>query len=68
VTAATYPAVVTQRKLDEILRSPPDADNALITFEDALDHEINSARDAHRELRDDAVGAHSAVTPPSQPD
>ena len=47
--------VATQRKLDEILRSLPDADNALIAFEDAPDHEVVSARETHRQLRQEAV-------------
>jgi low affinity Fe/Cu permease len=48
--------VATQRKLDEILRSLPEADNALIAFEDASDGEIIAAHTAHRQLRHDAVG------------
>src|ERR1700710_1722316 len=35
--------VATQRKLDEILRALPDADNTLIAFEDASDSEIQVA-------------------------
>ena len=49
--------VATQRKLDEILRALPDASNALIAFEDAPDHEVLSAHEAHRQLRQDAVEA-----------
>ena len=49
--------VATQRKLDEILRALPDASNALIAFEDAPDHEVISAHQAHRQLRQDAVDA-----------
>jgi low affinity Fe/Cu permease len=44
----------TQRKLDEILRASPDADNSLITLEEAPDNELKAATDAHRETRRDA--------------
>jgi low affinity Fe/Cu permease len=47
--------VATQRKLDEILRALPDADNTLIAFEDASDSEISVAHSAHRQLRLNAV-------------
>jgi low affinity Fe/Cu permease len=36
--------LVTQRKLDEILRALPHADNALIAFEEASDDELASTR------------------------
>jgi low affinity Fe/Cu permease len=45
---------VTQRKLDEILRASPAADNALITLEEAPDHELRAATEAHRDARRDA--------------
>jgi low affinity Fe/Cu permease len=51
--------VTTQRKLDEILRSLPNASNALIAFEDAPDHEVVSTHQTHRQLRQDAVDAGS---------
>lgn len=41
----------TQRKLDEILRASPGADNSLITLEEAPDNELKAASDAHRDLR-----------------
>jgi low affinity Fe/Cu permease len=48
----------TQRKLDEILRASPGADNSLITLEEAPDNELKAAtaasRDARRDARDDA--------------
>jgi low affinity Fe/Cu permease len=48
----------TQRKLDEILRASPGADNSLITLEEAPDNELKAAtaasRDARRDARDEA--------------
>ena len=44
----------TQRKLDEILRASPEADNSLITLEEAPDNELKAATDAHRDLRREA--------------
>ena len=44
----------TQRKLDEILRASPAADNSLITLEEAPDDELNAATAASREARRDA--------------
>jgi low affinity Fe/Cu permease len=44
----------TQRKLDEILLASPDADNTLITLEEAPDNELKTATDAHRDARRDA--------------
>jgi low affinity Fe/Cu permease len=44
----------TQRKLDEILRALPGADNAMITLEEAPDKELLAAANTHRELRDEA--------------
>jgi low affinity Fe/Cu permease len=41
----------TQRKLDEILRASPDADNTLITLEEAPDNELRAATDLHRDVR-----------------
>ena len=46
----------TQRKLDEILRASPNADNSLITLEEAPDNELKAATDAHRDARRDARG------------
>jgi Predicted small integral membrane protein len=42
---------VTQRKLDEILRASPEADNSLVTLEEAPDSELKAATDAHRDVR-----------------
>jgi low affinity Fe/Cu permease len=42
---------VTQRKLDEILRALPAADNALITLEEAPDSQLRAAAKSHREVR-----------------
>lgn len=53
---------VTQRKLDEILRALPGADNAMITLEEAPDKELRAAANTHRELRDEATT--DAVRPP----
>jgi low affinity Fe/Cu permease len=44
----------TQRKLDEILRASPGADNTLITLEEAPDNELKAATDTHRDVRRDA--------------
>jgi low affinity Fe/Cu permease len=41
----------TQRKLDEILRASPEADNSLITLEEAPDNELKAATDAYRDVR-----------------
>jgi low affinity Fe/Cu permease len=45
----------TQRKLDEILRVLPDADNSLITLEHASDSELRATRRQHRQLRQSAL-------------
>lgn len=45
---------VTQRKLDEILRASPEADNSMITLEEAPDKELKAAAEAHRDARRDA--------------
>ena len=41
----------TQRKLDEILRASPEADNSLITLEEAPDNELKAATAASRDVR-----------------
>ena len=46
----------TQRKLDEILRASPGADNSLITLEEAPDNELKAATAASRHVRRDARG------------
>jgi low affinity Fe/Cu permease len=45
-----------QRKLDEILRSLPEADNRLIAAEDAADAELAALEDLNREDRARARG------------
>jgi low affinity Fe/Cu permease len=58
----------TQRKLDEILRASPGADNSLITLEEAPDNELKAAtvasRDARRDARGDARGDAGHEPPP----
>lgn len=45
----------TQRKLDEILRVLPAADNSLITLEHASDSELRATRRQHRQVRQAAL-------------
>jgi low affinity Fe/Cu permease len=45
----------TQRKLDEILRVLPGADNSLITLEHASDSELRATRRQHRQIRQSAL-------------
>ena len=45
----------TQRKLDEILRALPEADNSLITLEHASDAELRATRHQHRRVRQAAL-------------
>lgn len=49
--------IVTQRKLDEILRALPQADNTLIGLEEATDDELAAVHTDHRELRAEAIRA-----------
>jgi low affinity Fe/Cu permease len=51
---------VTQRKLDEILRALPAANNALITLEEAPDSELRAVAEAHREARARATDSERA--------
>ncbi|MEP7019945.1 MAG: low affinity iron permease family protein [Pseudonocardiales bacterium] len=44
-----------QRKLDEILHALPNADNAVISIEEASDEELRASHDTHRQRRGDAV-------------
>jgi len=44
----------TQRKLDEILRALPAADNTMITLEEAPDNELKAATQTHRDVRREA--------------
>jgi low affinity Fe/Cu permease len=48
---------VTQRKLDEILRALPEADNALVTLEDASDGTLRQVTRKHRDVREEATQA-----------
>ena len=54
----------TQRKLDEILRASPGADNSLITLEEAPDNELKAATAASRDARRDARGDAGHESPP----
>ena len=45
----------TQRKLDEILRTLPEADNSLLALEHASDDELRATRLQHRQIRRDAL-------------
>lgn len=47
--------VATKRKLDEILRALPHADNALIALEEASDDALAAAHSTHQDLRRGAV-------------
>lgn len=47
--------IATQRKLDEILRALPTADNAVISLEHASDRELHATGVAHRRIRRAAV-------------
>jgi low affinity Fe/Cu permease len=49
----------TQRKLDEILRALPGADNSLLTLEHASDDELRAVGDSHRESRKAALDKRS---------
>ena len=46
---------VTQRKLDELLRAQPAADNRLIALEDASDDELGALTDLNQETRKQAL-------------
>jgi low affinity Fe/Cu permease len=54
----------TQRKLDEILRASPAADNSLVTLEEAPDNELKAATAASRDVRRDARGDAGHEPPP----
>jgi low affinity Fe/Cu permease len=49
--------IVTQRKLDEILRALPQAANSMIGLEEATDAELSAVHTDHRELRAEAIRA-----------
>ena len=50
----------TQRKLDEILRALPNADNSLITLEHASDAELHATGREHRQVRRAALDDRAA--------
>jgi low affinity Fe/Cu permease len=52
----------TQRKLDEILRALPDADNALLTLEHASDSELRATGNSHQAIRRAAINDDHQVT------
>jgi len=54
----------TQRKLDEILRASPGADNSLVTLEEAPDDELKAATAASRDVRRDARRDEDHEPPP----
>ena len=45
----------TQRKLDEILRALPEADNTMLTLEHASDSELRAIGDSHQAIRHAAI-------------
>jgi low affinity Fe/Cu permease len=51
----TREQIATQRKLDEILRALPHADNALIALEEASDAQLARAHTHHKGLRSKAL-------------
>jgi low affinity Fe/Cu permease len=55
----------TQRKLDEILRALPEADNTLLALEHASDDELRATRQQHRQIRRAALAEDDR--PPSRP-
>jgi low affinity Fe/Cu permease len=54
----------TQRKLDEILKALPDADNSPLTLEHASDDELRATGDLHRGVRQAALDERSGPTGP----
>jgi len=55
--------VATQRKLDELLRALPDADNHLIAAEAASDDELADIGELHLEARRSVIGADDGPDP-----
>ena len=53
----------TQRKLDEILRVLPDANNALLALEHASDEELRDTRHEHQQIRQTALDEHADRIP-----
>jgi low affinity Fe/Cu permease len=58
----------TQRKLDEILQALPEADNALLTIEEASDSELRATGDSHQAIRKAALEDDNQHAEPTQPD
>jgi low affinity Fe/Cu permease len=52
----------TQRKLDEILRALPHADNSLMTLEHASDEELRATGHEHRRIRRAALDDQAAAS------
>lgn len=52
----------TQRKLDEILRALPEADNRYLALEHAPDPVLRAARESHGRDRDAALTTHSTLS------
>jgi len=55
--------VATQRKLDELLRALPDADNHLIAAEAASDDELADIGELHLEARRSVIGTDEDTDP-----
>ena len=53
--------LATQRKLDELLRALPHADNGLIALEAGGDDHLAAAHDSHRQLRAEALDGERPV-------
>jgi low affinity Fe/Cu permease len=51
----------TQRKLDEILRVLPEADNSLLALEHASDEELRDTHQQHRQIRQTALQEQAAL-------
>lgn len=58
--------LVVQRKLDEILRALPRANNAVIGLEDATDEELATVHQQHQVLRERAVLGDAGAVRPSE--
>jgi len=55
------------RKLDEILRALPHADNTLLALEDAPDAALAATHTTHRTLREEALAAAASTQPGQTP-
>jgi low affinity Fe/Cu permease len=54
----------TQRKLDELLRALPAADDALVRLEHGSDAELRAAGDTHRQVRESATDRDESASGP----